>query len=122
MSARGDSYYTPDRQDVDGQSAYRFYPYAHWETKMPFARDFENVQAVITPQIALTVAPDIDNENGSIPNDDSRDLQIDTSNLFEPNRFPGYDRVEDNSRITYGLRSGLYDRNRSSSCRSKNRL
>jgi len=111
LSARGDSYYTPDRDGVEGQSAYRFYPYAHWETKMPFARDFEDVQAVITPQVALTVAPDIDNENASIPNDDSRDLQIDTSNIFEPNRFPGYDRVEDNSRITYGLRTGLYDRN-----------
>ncbi len=35
-------------------------------------------------------------------------MQIDASNLFEANRFPGLDRVEDENRMTYGLRSGLY--------------
>jgi LPS-assembly protein len=53
------------------------------------------------------MAPNLD-QNSAIPNEDSQDVQIDASNLFEPNRFPGYDRLEDQSRLTYGMRAGLY--------------
>jgi LPS-assembly protein len=47
------------------------------------------------------------NSNEDIPNEDSQDVQLDASNLFEANRFPGLDVVEDQSRVTYGLRAGL---------------
>jgi LPS-assembly protein len=51
------------------------------------------VQFVIQPRVA----------NLSIPNEDSRSVDLEDSNLFAINRFPGYDRIEDSSRITYGL-------------------
>jgi LPS-assembly protein len=38
-----------------------------------------------------------------IPNEDARSVDLEDSNLFALNRFPGYDRWEDASRITYGL-------------------
>ncbi|MGE4313526.1 MAG: LPS-assembly protein LptD [Pseudobdellovibrionaceae bacterium] len=107
--ARGDAYYVDGRELIDSGTEMRFYPYAQWESRMPFARNFNEVQAVIEPKMALTVAPDINNENTTIPNEDSRDVTLDHINLFDPNRFPGYDRVEDNTRITYGVRTGLYD-------------
>ena len=41
--------------------------------------------------------------NLDIPNEDARSVDLEDSNLFALNRFPGYDRWEDSSRITYGL-------------------
>jgi len=111
---REDVYRTTDRTTAtlgSGQSsnviATRAFPQAHVQTSYPMVRDFEAVQAKIEPVVALTVAPNISN-NDRIPNEDSTDVQIDTSNLFEPNRFAGYDRVEDQSRVTYGMRTGLF--------------
>ena len=54
-------------------------------------------QVVLTPPTA----------NLSIPNEDSRSIDLDDSNLFEISRFAGYDRWEDGSRVTYGLEYSL---------------
>ena len=51
------------------------------------------VQVVLTPPTA----------NLSIPNEDARAVDLEDSNLFALNRFPGYDRWEDSSRVTYGF-------------------
>lgn len=114
MSTRGDVYYINDRASAPmgsgrSRSGYeaRFYPQAHLETSYPVARPFENYQARIEPVVALTFAPNLTRES-DIPNEDSNNVQIDTSNLFERNRFPGIDRAEDQSRVNYGLRSGLF--------------
>ena len=40
--------------------------------------------------------------NLSLPNEDARSIDLEDSNLFALNRFSGYDRWEDGSRITYG--------------------
>ena len=37
-----------------------------------------------------------------IPNEDARSVELEDSNLFALNRFPGYDRWEDGLRVTYG--------------------
>ncbi|HEY0027901.1 MAG TPA: LPS assembly protein LptD, partial [Allosphingosinicella sp.] len=42
-------------------------------------------------------------ENLDIPNEDARAVDLEDSNLFALNRFPGYDRWEDGARATYGL-------------------
>ncbi|MCK6418161.1 MAG: LPS assembly protein LptD, partial [Alphaproteobacteria bacterium] len=98
----------PSRAETQTES--RLFPQVNTEVSYPLQRPFENFQAVVEPVAGLTVAPNIDMTR-NIPNEDSQDAQIDYSNLFEPNRFPGYDRVEDQSRVTYGLRSGLYGYN-----------
>ena len=41
--------------------------------------------------------------NLDIPNEDARSVDLEDSNLFALNRFPGYDRWEDTSRVTYGV-------------------
>ncbi|MCC6598887.1 MAG: LPS-assembly protein LptD [Alphaproteobacteria bacterium] len=111
---RGDVYNSTDRLVATpgsgrskSVSAARAFPQAEIKTSYPMARAYENMQARIEPIISLTAAPNISN-NDKIPNEDSNDVQIDASNLFEANRFPGYDRVEDQSRVTYGVRSGLF--------------
>ncbi len=55
----------------------------------------------LTPEIQLVAVPGIDNR--TVPNEDSRSVDLDTINLFSLNRFPGYDRFEDSSRVTYGI-------------------
>ena len=56
---------------------------------------------VLTPRVQLVAAPTI--RNLAVPNEDSRAIDLEDTNLFELNRFPGYDRVEDGVRATYGL-------------------
>jgi LPS-assembly protein len=56
---------------------------------------------LLKPRIQL-VAANASN-NLDVPNEDSRSIDLEDSNLFSLNRFPGYDRFEDNYRITYGV-------------------
>jgi LPS-assembly protein len=55
----------------------------------------------ITPRFQLVATPSV--KNLDIPNEDARAVDLEDSNLFALNRFPGYDRWEDSSRATYGL-------------------
>ena len=55
----------------------------------------------LTPRVQLVLTPPT--RNLSIPNEDARAVDLEDSNLFALNRFPGYDRWEDGSRITYGF-------------------
>ena len=55
----------------------------------------------LTPRLQVVLTPQT--ENMDIPNEDARAVDLEDSNLFALNRFPGYDRWEDGSRITYGF-------------------
>src|SRR3546814_18368389 len=55
----------------------------------------------LTPRVQFVASPPT--TNLEIPNEDSRAVDLEDSNLFALNRFPGYDRVEDGVRLTYGL-------------------
>jgi LPS-assembly protein len=70
------------------------------DVKWPFVGGFLGGTQVVTPRVQLVASPPI--ENLDIPNEDSRSIDLEDSNLFALNRFPGYDRVEDGVRITYG--------------------
>ena len=91
----------------DDYSETRLFPQLHVKSSYPMAREFENYQLTVSPEIAFTAAPNM-SDNDEIPNEDSQDIQLDASNLFEANRFPGLDRVEDETRLTYGFRTGVY--------------
>ena len=56
---------------------------------------------VLTPRVQLVATPKT--ANLSIPNEDARAIDLEDSNLFALNRFPGYDRIEDGMRFTYGF-------------------
>lgn len=60
----------------------------------------------ITPRFQIVAAPRI--ENLDVPNEDARAVDLEDSNLFALNRFPGYDRFEDSTRFTFGLDYALY--------------
>ncbi len=113
-SVRGDLYHLNDRNIAfagsgrsEDSTESRFFPQIHMRSSYPVARPFENGQVMIEPLVALTAAPKID-ANDDIPNEDSQDVQIDSSNLFNANRFPGADLVEDRTRATYGVLTGYH--------------
>lgn len=71
------------------------------DVKWPFVGTFAGGTQVFTPRVQFVASPPI--RNLSIPNEDARAIELEDSNLFSLNRFPGYDRVEDGARVTYGF-------------------
>ena len=61
---------------------------------------FGGVQ-VLTPRVQLVLTPPV--RNLAIPNEDARAIDLEDTNLFALNRFPGYDRFEDGARVAYGV-------------------
>ena len=71
------------------------------DVKWPLVGALLGGTQVLTPRVQLVASPGI--ENLSIPNEDARSIDLEDSNLFALNRFPGYDRIEDGARFTYGV-------------------
>jgi LPS-assembly protein len=112
--ARGDVYHTDDAastvvpiyRGTDGWHTRAIAALAA-DIQWPFIGPlFGGVQR-ITPRIQIVATPPTPNLD--IPNEDARSVDLEDSNLFALNRFPGYDRWEDSSRVTYGL-DWAYDR------------
>ena len=105
---RGDVYHSDDNLLTE-TAIYRGNP--GWQTRAialaavdmqwPLVGELFGGEQVFTPRIQLVAAPPV--RNVSIPNEDSRALDLEDTNLFSLNRFPGYDRFEDGARITYGF-------------------
>jgi LPS-assembly protein len=70
------------------------------ELRWPFIGSFLGGTQRLTPRLQIVASPPT--KNLSIPNEDARSIELEDSNLFALNRFPGYDRWEDGTRITYG--------------------
>ena len=105
---RGDVYHTDDAQDTS-VAIYRGVNGWHGRAIGALAADirwpfigslFGGVQQLV-PRVQLVLTPHT--KNMDIPNEDARSVDLEDSNLFALNRFPGYDRWEDASRITYGV-------------------
>jgi len=108
MLARGDMYHSDEnastltpiyRGDSGWQHRAIFATAA--DVKWPFVGKALGGTQIFTPRVQMVAAPSISNLN--IPNEDSRAVDLEDSNLFALNRFPGYDRFEDDYRITYGF-------------------
>ena len=106
--ARGDLYHSSENA-LGPTAIYRGDP--GWQSRgvalgavdvsWPLVGGFLGGTQVLTPRVQLVAAPPI--RNLQVPNEDARAIDLEDTNLFELNRFPGYDRVEDGVRLTYGL-------------------
>ncbi|MBS0255923.1 MAG: LPS-assembly protein LptD [Proteobacteria bacterium] len=67
----------------------------------PFVGPLLGGTQVLTPHLQVVVTPSL--RNLAIPNEDARAIELADTNIFALNRFPGYDRVEDGTRFTYGF-------------------
>ncbi|WP_435417095.1 LPS assembly protein LptD [Parerythrobacter aurantius] len=106
--ARGDVYHS-DENGLTATAIYRGNP--GWEARgialvaadlqWPFAGPALGGTQVFTPRVQLVASPPI--RNLAVPNEDARAIDLEDSNLFALNRFPGYDRIEDGVRVTWGI-------------------
>ncbi|MEY4160684.1 MAG: hypothetical protein RLZZ136_1305, partial [Pseudomonadota bacterium] len=71
------------------------------DAKWPFVGQLGKGVQVLTPRVQLIATPLVKNQ--TIPNEDSRAIDLEDTNLFALNRFPGSDRIEDGARVTYGF-------------------
>ena len=105
---RGDIYHTGNSEETSiesyaGEDGWHFRGIGALaaDVKWPFIGPAFGGTQRLTPRVQLVLTPPTPNLD--IPNEDSRSVDLEDSNLFALNRFPGYDRWEDGSRITYGL-------------------
>ena len=110
--ARGDVYHTNDSastevpiyRGTDGWHARGIAALAA-DVQWPFVGFVFGGFQRLVPRVQLVLTPPT--PNLGIPNEDSRAVDLEDSNLFALSRFPGYDRWEDTSRVTYGVDWGL---------------
>jgi LPS-assembly protein len=80
----------------------RFMPVAGLEYRYPFI----NVQSwgtqTVEPIAQVVLRPN-ETHIGALPNEDSQNLNFDASNLFQVNKYSGWDRVEGGGRANVGL-------------------
>jgi LPS-assembly protein len=100
---------TSGAQDsYDGVSG-RLVPEIWFDWKYPLIRRFGSSNLTIEPTVNVVVGASGLNSD-TIPNDDSLALEFSDSNLFSHNHYPGYDLVENGTRVNYGIR-GQWDYN-----------
>ncbi len=93
-----------NRESFEG----RVLPTVGVEYRWPWIASTGDISHVIEPIVQAIYSPDTGNPN-AIPNDDSQSIDFDVTGLFEENRFPGLDRIEDGARANYGLQYSLFD-------------
>ena len=104
---RGDLYNTSHPNlatfpDYAGKADFkgRVIPVAAADIEWAFAGSAFSGTQTITPRFQIVASPRA--VNNGIPNEDSRAIELESINLFDLNRFPGFDRWEGGSRVTYG--------------------
>lgn len=88
--------------DVD-EAGFRGMATAALEARYPILIETANSSHVIEPIGQLIIRPN-ETQAGNLPNEDAQSLVFSTGNLFEKDKFSGYDRIEGGSRANIGLR------------------
>jgi LPS-assembly protein len=91
---------TPSYRGTEGWTT-RGIATAALDIEWPFVGEAFGGTQVLKPRVQLVVSPRL--RNLDLPNEDARAIDLEDSNLFALNRFSGYDRVEDGSRVTWGV-------------------
>jgi LPS-assembly protein len=113
VSLRGDVYHVdnsalPDDPAYAGSNGfeYRILPQLRLAWRMPFVKYGASSSQTIEPIVAVVAGLNGGNPD-ALPNEDSRVVGFDDTNLFATNRFSGLDRWEGGTRVDYGLRYGV---------------
>lgn len=80
----------------------RSFPQIGLEWRRPLMRVDGNYRTIVEPIAAVYGAPNMGSQR-QYPNEESRTVTFDDTNLFRMNRFPGADRVESGGRFVYGV-------------------
>ena len=108
--ARGDAYHIGDVPTAgpvvtfEDHTKTRFYGSLGVDASWPFIRPLRNGSIVLEPLVQAVFSNESDRDP-LIPNEDSLSFEFDETTLFEPNKFPGYDRFEGGARLNMGGRA-----------------
>jgi LPS-assembly protein len=91
---------TPSYRGTEGWTS-RGIATAALDLEWPFVGEAFGGTQVLKPRVQIVASPRF--RNLDVPNEDARAFDLEDSNLFALNRFPGYDRVEDGTRVTWGV-------------------
>ncbi|WP_045685278.1 LPS-assembly protein LptD [Martelella endophytica] len=121
LSARADGYllnvddpnnisgYSYDGSFVDQEAAARGMVTAGLEVRYPWLLSNSFSSHIIEPIAQIYVRPD-EQYAGGLPNEDAQSFVFGASNLFERDKFSGFDRVEGGTRANVGFRyRGTFD-------------
>lgn len=103
---RGDLFVTDDFGAFERATEFRLAPLAGIEARFPLIAETPGAAHVLAPVAQVIVAPYGMNSD-DIPNEDSRVVEFDETNLFDRSRFPGFDAVEEGPRLNLGVRYEL---------------
>ena len=112
-SVKTDAYHIKEYQhsitkkDYDGNPV-RVFPQVGLEWKLPFIKATETTRQIIEPVIVGVIAPNGGNKSDKIPNEDSQDVHLEDTNVLDLDRYAGYDRNDNGSRISYGFNWSAY--------------
>lgn len=112
-SVKTDAYhvkeYKPNttQNDFNGNPV-RVFPQVGIEWKLPFIKANEDTRQILEPVIVGVLAPNAGNEPHKIPNEDSQNASLEDTNILDLDRYAGYDRNDNGSRISYGFNFSNY--------------
>jgi LPS-assembly protein len=95
---RQDDGYRPTGEGLET----RVFPQASLGWRWPFMRQDPGVRTIVEPIVSAVAAPRLGRQD-EYPNEDSRGIDLDETNLFRRNRYSGIDRLEGGQRVTYGV-------------------
>lgn len=94
-------YQVEDDAEFSNDAHARLTPLVGAELRWPFARTTAGATHVVSPIVQVVYSDAIGDED--VPNEDSVSPELDETNLFALNRFPGIDRRESGLRVNMGL-------------------
>jgi LPS-assembly protein len=98
----GETLQLPTNVNTVNTLAGRAFPQISLKWRYPWVRESDSSNILIEPITAVVAAPRGGNP-ARIPDEDSQGFEFDESDLFVPNRLPGYDRVDSGQRVDYGI-------------------
>ncbi len=94
-------FYNTKNTYLPNDNVIRALPELGLELKYPLI-NYKHNNTIIEPIIQMFLSSEND-KNSDIKNNDSKTLELMSVNLFEENRYSGYDRLEDGFRVNYGF-------------------
>ncbi|MGH7038899.1 MAG: LPS-assembly protein LptD [Stellaceae bacterium] len=86
----------------------RVFPQAGLIWNEPLIRRGAMTTQLVEPIVAVFAGPTGGNQH-RIPDEDSLNFGFNDTDLFRPDRLPGYDVLDTGQRVDYGVKLGLYD-------------
>ena len=106
IDIRGDYYNISDISAADkkARSLGRSMGTVGMDVSYPLIRSFGDTTVIVEPLAQIALSPSAKRDS-RIPNEDSISFDFNETNLFEPNRYPGFDLYEGGQRLNLGVRT-----------------